>query len=599
MKKHHFQRYLAYLKPRYKRLVVILVFGFFLQTLSMTVPIYGKWIIDGWSTKTMFELLIPLSLMFAVPATIRWLNYYYNNLTDLLERLVIDDIRTTMVAKYLSLSLSQTQDENTGIKMSKLQEGRSSFSDSVSMIAEQLFQIVAIFIVSLVFLSFVYWPMAAVLLLAGIVYFWVSNVRTRPLLTLLKKNNKMWREVSRLENETLENAEIIRYFGREQDRQEQVKGRLEVFWESHFYQTWWPYLRFVTLRDVLFRLAVVGIYWWWIWEARRYHLTAGDFLLLFSWIGRFTDSLSDLVRFQRRWLQGWSKITDLFDVLATESKIKSGTRQLGHSGLRGEIEFKDVKYSYQDNGGKILFDNLSFNILPGKTTAIVGVSGAGKSTIVKLLMRWDDVQGGSILLDGIDLRELSFDYFTKIGIVTQQIQLFDDTLRYNLGLGHFYSEEDLLQVCQLCGISNFFDRLPNGLDTIIGENGIKLSGGERQRVSLGRAILADPEILILDEATSSLDVETERQIKESLARISTGRTTIIVAHRLSTIIHADQIIVLKNGKIECVGNHSYLLTNCLEYRRLIQQQVLGLVEAELLKLDDTQAKQILEALHLN
>ena len=257
----------------------------------------------------------------------------------------------------------------------------------------------------------------------------------------------------------------------------------------------------------------------------------------------------------QRAMASTSRILDLLD---TEAQIISGDTKLATDTVRGEVCFDEVRFSY-NNGAEVL-KGLSLHIPAGETAAIVGSTGAGKSTVIKLLLRFYDVVDGRITLDGHDLRDLEMeDLRNAIGLVSQDVFLFHGTVRENIAYGTFNaSDEAIIEAAKIAEAHEFIMQLPQGYDTIVGERGQKLSGGQRQRVSIARAILKDPPVLILDEATSSVDNETEAAIQRSLEKIAIGRTTIVIAHRLSTVRNADRIFVLENGRLKEQGKHEEL-----------------------------------------
>ena len=226
--------------------------------------------------------------------------------------------------------------------------------------------------------------------------------------------------------------------------------------------------------------------------------------------------------------------------------------------MRGEVVFEDVGFAYTE--GKEVLHDVSFVARPGSVTALVGPSGAGKSTIIGLIAAFYMPTAGRVLVDGIDLSTVRLDsYRTQLGVVLQDTFLFDGTIRENVAFSRpDASEEDFLAACRIARVDEFAESFPEGYDTVVGERGVKLSGGQRQRISIARAILADPRILILDEATSSLDSESEALIQEGLSYLMRGRTTFVIAHRLSTIRRADQILVVEGGRIIERGTHESL-----------------------------------------
>ena len=251
----------------------------------------------------------------------------------------------------------------------------------------------------------------------------------------------------------------------------------------------------------------------------------------------------------------------VFKVLDTKAEVSEVKDPIKIDTFRKSIEFKNVGFFYENNDS--VLKDVSFNIEKGKMVAIVGPSGAGKSTIADLISRFYDVKSGSILLDGNDLRDISIKTLRKnLGIVTQETILFDETIEFNIAYGKIhYSQDELVKASKAANAYNFINDQPNGFQTIIGEKGLKLSGGQRQRIAIARAILRNPPILILDEATSSLDTNSEREVQTAIDNLMRERTTVVIAHRLSTIKQSDLIIVLEDGKIVERGNHTSLIKN--------------------------------------
>ncbi|MBZ0295723.1 MAG: ATP-binding cassette domain-containing protein, partial [Anaerolineae bacterium] len=267
-------------------------------------------------------------------------------------------------------------------------------------------------------------------------------------------------------------------------------------------------------------------------------------------------SLGETFDLYQRAMASTNRILNLLDV---EPQIIDGPQPLPLESVRGKVDFNDVHFHYS-NGAQVI-KGLSLHVGAGQTAAIVGATGAGKSTIIKLLLRFYDVTDGSITLDGHDLRDLNLrDLRTAIGLVSQDVFLFHGTVRENIAYGTFAaSDDDIVRAAKVAEAHDFIMALPDGYDTIVGERGQKLSGGQRQRVSIARAVLKDPPVLVLDEATSSVDNETEAAIQRSLDQIIVGRTTFVIAHRLSTIRNADMIFVLDHGQLVEQGRHEDLL----------------------------------------
>jgi subfamily B ATP-binding cassette protein MsbA len=300
-------------------------------------------------------------------------------------------------------------------------------------------------------------------------------------------------------------------------------------------------------------------------------MTVGDFFSFMAALVFFYRPLRDLNGVNNTVQDGVAAAKRIFEVLDTQPEIKTRPGAFTASRDFKTVEFRNLSFKYED---ELVLRNINLTVRAGETLAIVGKSGGGKTTLVNLIPRFYDVTEGSILIDGIDIRDLSIDSLrTLTAIVTQQTYLFNDTIKNNIAYGDTARAfDDVVHAAQSAYAHDFIKGLPEGYDTIIGESGVKISGGQRQRIAIARALLKDAPVLILDEATSSLDTQSEREVQKALDRLMTGRTSFVIAHRLSTIMNADRIIVLKNGSIVEDGRHEELLAQNGEYKNLYDQQ---------------------------
>ena len=377
-------------------------------------------------------------------------------------------------------------------------------------------------------------------------------------------------EVTQVTEEALTSHKIIKIFGGQEYELERLIGIDEDNRKQNL-----KLIRSrsmgVAVTQVLFGFGLAGVIYFAGVESVNGDLSPGSFMSFFGAMMLMLQPIRRITNVNAILQRGMAASSSLFEIIDEPSESERGLES--PEICSGKIEFKDVNFSYD---GKLkIIDDVSFTVTSGQSLAIVGHSGSGKSTLINLLPRFYDYESGEILLDDIALQ----DYETrnlrqKISLVSQDVVLFNDSILNNLAYGELRgrSKDDLLNAAKLARILEFSDNFPNGLDTIIGDKGVLLSGGQRQRIAIGRAILKDAPILILDEATSSLDTKSEYDIQAALKDLMKDRTTLVVAHRLSTIESADQIIVLEKGRIVEKGDHKTLLSNNSFYSDLHRLQ---------------------------
>jgi subfamily B ATP-binding cassette protein MsbA len=330
-------------------------------------------------------------------------------------------------------------------------------------------------------------------------------------------------------------------------------------------------------------LAVAAVLWYGMSRIGTGDMTAGDFTTFVGALLMMYGPVKKLSRVNANIQQAIAASERVFEMLDTHSEVHDRPQATPILPLRKNIVFKDVAFAYADSPSDVILQNLSFEVQAGQVVAIVGLSGAGKTTLVNLVPRFYDVTGGEILVDGIDIRDVTLSSLrAQIGIVTQDTVLFDDTIANNIAYALPDSERGRVEAAARAAHAHeFIVRLSSGYDTMIGERGQRLSGGQRQRIAIARALLKDSPILILDEATSSLDAESELLVQDALAKLLLNRTSFVIAHRLSTVRRADAIIVLDEGRVCEIGQHDELLANPnSQYARLYAMQLFGSTETE-------------------
>ncbi len=499
------------------------------------------------------------------------------------------------LSKLFCFSIGQHSSENSGIKHSIINRGESALANLGDLI---LYQALPLFAeMSILTSILVYWskPIGLVVLFTMIIYIFTAMKINNYFQKDFREIEGMFIENSKFQSEVLRNITLIITNAKEATAQSECKKSLEKTF--NFAVSVWR--RFVTLaafRNSITAISLSIILVICINYTHNKVYTLGQFVMFMTWAVNALGSLGNVSHLHRKFIQSYISVRRYFEMLSIEPDIKMIQNPIRPDKFRGEIEFRNVTLRYNRRGNKKTLSesddekyeteriipalsNISFKVKPGEKIAFVGESGSGKSTIIHTLIRAQDPETGEIIIDGYKLRDLDIGHFRRsIGVVDQDTFLFDDTLRYNItyctnNQENNVLEEKLTHIAKISCIDGFFSRLEQGFDTIIGERGVKLSGGERQRVGIARALIKEPEILIFDEATSSLDSKNEQVIQESINEASKGRTTLIIAHRFSTIRDADKIIVLDKGVIVGEGTHEELMRKCSVYVNLVNKQI--------------------------
>jgi len=383
---------------------------------------------------------------------------------------------------------------------------------------------------------------------------------------LIDKNIKARREFNKEEDRVSEiivdnmiNFETVKLFAKESFELD----RLEKQFESWVEKLWNYATTFRFIDGAVGMIGNIGIFFVLLFGIQKFsagQITAGDLVMMITFVASFYYRFFELTFKIRDLAKHQVDIEKYFESLDMETQVKDPEKPVVLKDVAGEIEFDHVSFSYKE-GTKDAVKDIDLTIPANQSLALVGESGVGKSTIVKLLLRFFDPVSGSIKLDGVDIRKLTKSGLRSfIGVVPQDPILFNNTIAYNISYGSGnVTKEKLDEACKLANLYDFISQLPKGFETNVGERGIKLSGGQKQRLAIARMVLSNPKIIIFDEATSQLDSDSEKKIQDALWKVAAQRTTIIIAHRLSTVTRADKIVVLKDGQVKEVGTHTELV----------------------------------------
>ncbi|MFH1378026.1 MAG: ABC transporter ATP-binding protein [Planctomycetota bacterium] len=580
-------RVLEFAKGFHHQLIFLFVLITTVSAMQLIGPFITKWLIDDvfGSTAALsgaaglpFKLLLAVGLMFFVMIVNASLHIVHGRLAAKVGADITHGIRMRAFSHLETLSLSYFNKHQTGAIMSRInsdtQQLQGFLTDGVQYTLSSI--LLLIFTVSV--LLWMDWRLGLLVLLPMPFAVIISKLVWR---TIFRNFRKLWESFSRISaflNDSLSGIRVVKAFGQEQREISQFEmhsseSRDRAVTAQQTWQTLLPIL------NVIIQLSVLFV---WYFGGRRVlsdsaspktdAFTLGSLMAFIGWLHIMYGPLQLLTRLNDWLTRSLSAAERIFEILDTEPKIVTNPDAAPVERINGDIEFKDVSFGYEAH--KPVLKGVSFKLGAGKMLGLVGHSGAGKSTTTNLILRLFDVDAGTILIDGRDIRDYRLeDLRNSIAIVLQDVFLFTGTIRENL----LYAcpkatKEDIIQAAMDANAHEFIMNKPDGYDTLLGEHGEGLSGGEKQRIAVARALLKNPRILILDEATSSVDTETEMKIQTALQRLVEGRTTIAIAHRLSTLRYADRLIVMKEGDVIESGSHNELMDAKGEYYRLVTVQ---------------------------
>ncbi len=562
------------------RLFCVIILLVLSKIINVYAPIFYKKAVDLLSinVENVGPAIIPLGLILAYGAA-RIGAQFFNELKDMLfvrvEHRAIRQVALETFEFLHTLSLRFHLDRKTGGLSRSIERGTTAIETLLRfMIFNILPTIFEIIMVSIV-LSTIYKPLFAfitLLTLAIYIIFTISVTEYRT--NFVRKMNQTDNEANAKAVDSLLNYETVKYFNNEKHEALRYDASLAQY-ESAAVKSKQLMSLLNIGQGIIISIGLVVVMVMAAYEVIALKMSVGDFVLVNTYLIQLYLPLNILGFAYREIKLSLINMEQMFALFKEPLEIKDSGNSKELEIKKGTIIFENVGFSYTSS--RQILKDISFEVPAGKTVAIVGPSGAGKSTLSRLLFRFYDVSEGKILIDGIDIRDLTqFSLRKVIGIVPQDTVLFNDTVYYNIAYGRPHAtKEEIIEVAKLAKIHDFIMQTPDEYLTTVGERGLKLSGGEKQRIAIARTLLKKPKIFLFDEATSALDTHTEKSIQENLREISKGHTTIIIAHRLSTVVDADEILVLDQGRIVERGQHAQLLKQKGVYEKMWKRQLEG------------------------
>ncbi len=569
-------RVMSYLGPYKKQLFLALLCILCSSVLTLMPSILtGKIIDEGLIGRDFNKLVFYIVLSLLVTAAANLIGVLENYLNSWIAQYITYDMRNAMYKHLQQMSQRFFMTNSQGDIITRMTSDISGVEQVITSTFSSILSNSITLIVALIAMYRKNWILATV----GIIIVPLFTIPTRKAgktrWTLTRDAQECNDEINGILNETMSvsGQTLVKLFCREQEEYEKYEKanhrmiRLNI--REKMAGRWFRVvLSTITSVGPMLLYLVGGI----LMMKYDADLTVGDISVLVALLGRMYGPVNSLLNIQVDWIRSMALFSRIFEYFDMPVEIKNPENPIVPEGAEGAVEFRHVGFSYEPER-KILQD-VNFTLKPGKSIALVGPSGSGKSTIVNLIPRLYDVQEGEVLFDGVDVRKLDLTYLrSNIGVVTQETYLFNGTIRENLlYVKPEATEEELIEACTKANIYDFISRQEKGLDTVVGNRGLKLSGGEKQRISIARVLLKKPALLIFDEATASLDSISEAKIQEAIDPLVGSCTSILIAHRLSTILAADEILVIKDGRVVERGVHEELVNAGGVYTELYETQ---------------------------
>jgi ABC-type multidrug transport system fused ATPase/permease subunit len=555
-----------------RRLVIGLTLMLVSRLAGLVLPASSKYLIDDVVNGGRSDLLMPIALAAGAATLVQAVtSFALGQILGVAAQRAITDMRKRVQARIMHLPVRYFDSTQTGVLVSRIMTDAEGIRN---LVGTGLVQLVGGFVTAFLGIGVLFWlnwHLTVITILVLLAFGGGMAYAFRTLRPLFRERGKINAEVTGRLTESLGGIRVVKSYTAEK-REEIVftKGAHRLFRNIAKSMTGVS----ATTAGSTVIVGIIGVLM--IWLGGRSilagEMTLGDLIMYIFFIGLVAAPLVSIASIGTQITEAFAGLDRIREILDTPTELDEDETRAPVEAIKGDVAFDDVWFEY--NEGQPVLRGVSFEAPAGTTTALVGSSGSGKSTLISIVMAFNRPTKGRVLIDGKDLADLRLmDYREQLASVLQENFLFDGTIAANVGYANPTAKlDDIKNACRIAHCDEFISQFPEGYDTIVGERGIKLSGGQRQRVSIARAILANPRILILDEATSSLDSESEQMIQDGLRRLRSGRTSFVIAHRLSTIRSADQILVLEAGQIVERGSHAELLALGGRYRQLYDKQ---------------------------
>ncbi|KYD28126.1 ABC transporter ATP-binding protein [Parageobacillus toebii] len=580
------RRYMQFVRPYKWYIIATMIIGIIKFAIPLLIPLLLKYVVDEIIANTKLPMSVKterlwwaIAMMLVIFVLIRPIvEYYRQYFAQWTASKVLYDIRNRLFTHMQKLSFTYYSNHRTGEIISRVINDVEQTKDFIitglmNLWLDMTTIIIALIIMMKMDIKLTLVSISTLPLYAFSVKYFFGRLRQRT-----RMRSQALAELQAYLHERVQGMPVIKSLAIEEEEQKRFSEQNNNFLTTALMHTSWNAKSFSVVNTVT-DIAPIIVIGYAGYQVLLGHITVGTLVAFVGYIDRLYSPLRRLVNSSTTLTQSFASMDRMFEFLDETYDIVDAPNAMDCKEVKGDIVFENVTFAYSKNEPPVLRD-ISFSVKAGETIALVGMSGGGKSTLVSLIPRFYDVTKGRILLDGIDIRDIRVRSLRdQIGMVFQDSFLFSDSVKENILLGKpGATDEEVIAAAKAANAHDFIMNLPEGYDTKVGERGIKLSGGQKQRIAIARVFLKNPPLLIFDEATSALDLESEHYIQEAMERLAKNRTTFIVAHRLSTITHADRIFLIEDGKIVESGTHDELMARKGQYYHLFTIQQLNYTE---------------------